>query len=191
MKLVIFPVFWRKKKERFFMKEKIDVFAYASDILKALRTGCLLTTKADGKVNTMTIGWGLLGIEFAKPTFLTLVRKSRYTYEMLQKNPEFTVNVPIGNFNRKILGVCGTKSGRDVDKIAACGLHLEEPEIISVPGIKELPLTLECKVRYAQPQDGSKIPEEIRERFWPVKYGEGENFHKEWFGEIVSAYIIR
>lgn len=173
------------------MKEKVEVFDYASEILKALKGGCLLTTKAEGKVNTMTIGWGLLGIEFDHPTFLTLVRKSRYTYEMLEKNPEFTVNIPIGEFNRKILGYCGSRSGRDVDKIQALGLHTEEPEQISVPGIREFPLTLECRVRYAQQQDGKLIPAVIREKYWPTLLGQGSNFHKQYYGEIVASYIIR
>ena len=173
------------------MKEKIEVFDYASDILKALRNSCLLTTKADGKVNTMTIGWGLLGIEFDKPTFLTLVRKSRYTFGMLEKNPEFTVNIPVGEYDKKILGYCGSKSGRDVDKIKECGLHLEEPDKISVPGIREFPLTLECKVDYAQQQEGDLIPEAIRRKFWPALPGQGGDFHKQFYGEIVSAYIIK
>ena len=47
------------------MKEKIDVFDYAPEILKAMKTGILLTSKADEKVNTMTIGWGVLGIEWS------------------------------------------------------------------------------------------------------------------------------
>jgi flavin reductase (DIM6/NTAB) family NADH-FMN oxidoreductase RutF len=173
------------------MKEKIEVFDYANEILKALKKGCLLTTKADGKVNTMTIGWGLLGIEFDKPTFLTLVRKSRYTFEMLEKNPEFTVNIPMGDYDKKIIGYCGSKSGRDVDKISACGLHLEDPDKISVPGIREFPLTLECRVCYAQQQEGNLIPGLIREKYFPTLLGQGGNFHKQYYGEIVSAYIIK
>ena len=181
----------KSAKMRIEMKEKIEVFDYASEILKALKKSCLLTTKADGKVNTMTIGWGLLGIEFDKPTFLTLVRKSRYTYEMLEKNPEFTVNIPLGEYDRKILGYCGTKSGRNTDKIKDCGLHPEEADQISVPGIREFPLTLECKVRYAQQQEGDLIPAALRKKYWPAMLGQGDNFHKQYYGEIVSAYIIR
>ena len=45
------------------MKKKINVFDYAGDIMKALDKGVLITTKADGKVDSMTLGWGTLGID--------------------------------------------------------------------------------------------------------------------------------
>lgn len=99
------------------MKEKINVFEKAPEILENLRKGVLLTTKAGDRVNTMTIGWGTLGIEWAKPIFTVYVRQHRFTHEQLSKNPEFTVNVPVEAFNRSILGKAGTLSGHDGDKI--------------------------------------------------------------------------
>ena len=54
------------------MKKQIEVFDYANDILKGIKTGVLLTTKADDKVNTMTISWGTLGIEWGKTLFTVL-----------------------------------------------------------------------------------------------------------------------
>ena len=44
------------------MKQKIDVFDYAGHICKAMKPGILLTTKSGDKVNTMTIGWGMIGV---------------------------------------------------------------------------------------------------------------------------------
>ena len=76
------------------MKQQIAVFDYAQHILQALKTGVLLTVKAGETVNTMTIGWGTLGIEWGKPIFTAFVRESRYTKELLDQNPEFTVNIP-------------------------------------------------------------------------------------------------
>ena len=99
------------------MKKQIEVFDYANDILKAVKTGVLLTTKADDKVNTMTISWGTLGIEWGKTIFTVFVRENRFTKSQLDKNPEFTINIPVGEFNKKILGLAGTKSGHDMDKI--------------------------------------------------------------------------
>ncbi len=172
------------------MKRKIDPFDYTADIFAALKRGILLTTKADDQVNTMTISWGFLGIEFNKPIFITVVRKSRYTMQLLEKNPEFTINIPIGIPDRDALRICGTKSFRDMDKIKECGLTLEKPEIISVPGIREFPLTLECRIIYAQKQEGAFMPDEVRRQNFPAELGEGDNFHKAYYGEIVSSYII-
>lgn len=178
------------------MKEKIDVFDYAGEIMKAMKTGILLTTKAGDQVNTMTIGWGVLGIEWAAPIFTVFVRESRFTRDCLDKNPEFTVNIPIGDFDRKILGIAGAKSGRDLDKIEALGLHLEQPEVLSVPGIAEFPLTLECRVVYKQLQDRDAIPQEIQEKFYPQDVDGSfpmcnRDFHIAYYGEIVAAYIIK
>ena len=177
------------------MKKEIEVFDYANIIMKAVKSGVLLTTKTEDKVNSMTISWGTLGIEWGKPIFTVLVRENRFTKSQLEKNPEFTINIPLGDFNKKILGVCGTKSGHVSDKISELGLSVEEPNSISVPGIKELPLTLECKVIYKQKQDANEITEEIKNTCYPQDvdssfHGANKDFHIAYYGEIVSAYII-
>ena len=169
------------------MKKFVDAFDYAGHICKALPRGILMTTAADGKVNTMTIGWGTIGIEWGKPVFIAFVRDSRYTKELLDQNGEFTINVPLGDLDKKILGYCGTKSGRDTDKIADLGLTLELGEKISVPGIKELPLTLECKVIYRQWQEENRLPADLYERYYPGPVGD---YHTAFYGEILSAYVI-
>lgn len=177
------------------MKKEIQVFDYASEIMKAVKTGVLLTTNSDDKVNSMTISWGTLGIEWGKPIFTVFVRENRFTKEQLEKNPEFTINIPMGEFNKKILGFCGTKSGHNIDKISELNLTLESPDKISVPAIKELPLTLECKVVYKQEQDRNEICEETKKVFYPQDvdssyHGANKDFHTAYYGEIVSAYIV-
>ena len=114
----------------------------------------------------------------------------------MEKNPEFTINIPVGEFNRKILGLAGTRSGRSMDKIKELGLTLENPETILVPGIKELPLTLECRVIYKQKQELKAISEENQKRFYPQDvdgtfHGENRDVHTAYYGEIVDAYIIK
>ena len=173
------------------MKQQIAVFDYAQHILQALKTGVLLTVKACETVNTMTIGWGTLGIEWGKPIFTAFVRESRYTKELLDQNPEFTVNIPWEKPVPSILGFCGSRSGRDTDKIKALNLTLQAPQVVSVPAIEELPLTLECKVLYRRKQDLSAIPGEIQEKFYPQTAGAaGQDPHTVYFGEIVAAYLL-
>lgn len=167
-------------------KRMIDPLAYSNEISQALKKGIFLTTKDGDKVNSMVIGWGHIGRIWELPVFVAYVRDCRYTREMLDANPEFTVNVPINGYNKHAFAVCGSKSGRDIDKIKETGLTLIEPESISVPAIKEFPLTLECRVIYREEQNAAKLPERIRERFY---YIESED-HISYYGEIVSAYII-
>lgn len=170
------------------MKRKIELWEEAGHILEAVGKGVLMTVAAEGKVNSMTIGWGTLGIEWKKPIFIAYVRESRYTKELLDKNLEFTVNIPYGEYDKSILSICGTKSGRDMDKIKELGLDLEEGETVSVPGIRQLPLTLECKVIYKQEQDPAAINEENTQRYYTG--GNAGDYHTAYYGQITAAYII-
>ena len=54
----------------------------------------LASTKPDGEINVMTIGWGTVGVIWGRPIFAVLVRPSRYTYQFIEASGEFTVNVP-------------------------------------------------------------------------------------------------
>ena len=172
------------------MKEFVNPFDYAKEINYALEKGILLTTKAGEKVNTMAIGWGMMGIQWNKPVFIGLVRGCRHTYSMLEENPEFTINIPLGTLDKNIIRVCGTKSGRDLDKFQELGLTTEEPENISVPGIRQVPLTLECKVIYKVRQEGKEIPADVMERFYPEWEQNPEDLHSVYYGLIEKAYII-
>ena len=172
------------------MKREVNVWDYAGHIMEDIGKGILLTTQAEGRVNTMTIGWGILGVQWAKPIFIALVRESRFTKQLLDKNGEFTVNVPLGKIDPQILAVCGTKSGRDMDKIQALGLTLEDGMTVSVPAIKELPLTLECKVIYKQDQDPAAIDPAVDARFYTKGTKNEGDYHTAYYGEVTAAYIV-
>ena len=172
------------------MKRKIELWNEAGYILENVSKGVLLTTAAEGKVNTMTIAWGTLGIQWKKPIFIAFVRESRYSKEFLDKNPEFTVNIPYGSYDKSILSICGTRSGRDINKIQELGLTLEEPETISVPGIRQLPLTLECKALFRQVQNPDLLPSDIIERFYPADTANFRDAHIAYYGEILDSYLI-
>ena len=177
------------------MKRKIDVLENLGKIMKALSKGILLTVKGDEKVNSMVISWGALAIEWNKPIFVTYVRENRYTKPILDKTMEFTVNIPLEKMDPKIFSVCGMKSGRNIDKVKEAGMTLVEPEAVSVPAIKELPITLECKVLYKKTQELKDLPEEIVNRNYPqdidgFAVGANRDPHTAYYGEIVAAYII-
>ncbi len=175
--------------------KKIDVFEYTKEILNGVKNGVLLTTKTDEKVNSMTISWGMLGIEWNKPVFIAFVRENRFTRKQLEENAEFTINIPIGEFDKKILGISGTKSGHNFNKIKELGLTLVNGEKVNVPAIKELPLTLECKVVYKQLQEKEEINMNNRLEFYPEDvdgsfHGANKDYHVAYYGEIVNAYIV-
>jgi len=172
--------------------KKVNAADYAETIVKAIPKGILVTTKAD-KVNSMIIGWGTFGVEWSVPVFVIYIREGRFTREQLDKNPEFTVNIPLDGYDPNILKVCGTKSGRNTDKVKEAGLTLVESDAVSVPGIKELPLTLECRVVFRQKQELPLLAEKFQ-KFYPQDVsseavGANRDAHIAYYGEIVGAYI--
>lgn len=178
------------------MKESVSLTESAGKILEELPKGILFNTQAEGRFNIMTIGWGSLGVEWGKPIFTAYIREGRFTKGQLDKNPEFTVSVPLDHkAAAKIIGFAGSRSGRDVDKVEKTGITLEEPEVNSVPGIREVPLTLECKVIYTQMQDyklgtDPSIPGYYPQDVPSTAVGSNKDNHLMVIGEIVAAYRI-
>lgn len=177
------------------MGEKIDVLVHAGEILTAVDKGVLLTSAANGKVNTMTISWGMLGVEWARPVFVTFVREGRFTRTLLDETGEFTIGIPGEGFDRKVLGRAGSVTGRDVDKISELGLHTVKSQVVSVPAIAEAAVTLECRVVYRQPQDRNALPADFIDRFYPQDVPStnclgNRDVHIAYYGEVVAAYTM-
>lgn len=177
-------------------KKYIQPFDYANHIHQALKKGFLVTGKLGDQVNPMTISWGTLGVEWGMELFTVFVRENRFTKTVLDQNPAFTINIPYGEAaDPKITAFCGRNSGRDVDKVKELGLTLVDPDVVNVPAIRELPLTLECEVIYKQTQDPNAMPEEVLRRNYPQAVdssfpGANRDFHTAYYGRIVAAYII-
>lgn len=158
----------------------------SQNMFPQLRVGAFMTTKKGDKVNTMTIAWGGINIVWNKPLFVAYVRYSRDTYEMLKNNDEFTISVPYKGTLKDELIFCGTKSGRDYDKIKECNLSLVVGRKVNTPVIKECEIHYECKVIYKQAMEPNNITEEISKRYYS-----NNNFHVIFYGEIVDSYIIK
>lgn len=176
-------------------RQKIDIYKHFNEIIEGIKEGCLLTTKNKQKVNSMTISWGQVGIEWNKPIFTVYVRQSRFTHKMLSASGEFTINIAQDEHAKKILAFCGSKSGATIDKIEALNLTPVKGMKIDAPGLLELPLTLECKVIYQQQQDENSISEDLKNQFYPTEkasdfHGANRDYHTMFCGEIVAAYII-
>lgn len=157
----------------------------SQDLLNQLVKGAFLTVKSDDKVNTMTIGWGTVGYMWNRPVMMVPVRYSRYTYKLIDNATSFTVSIPIAKDLKKELAFCGSKSGRDIDKINACGLTLEAPQSVGIdaPIIGECELQIECKIVYKQPM----APDQLSHQIIEAQYKNGD-YHVLYYGEIMNAY---
>lgn len=154
----------------------------AAEATKLIPQNAFMTTAHDGKTNTMTIGWGSIGIMWGKPVFTAMVRQSRYTKELVEQSGEFTVTLPLTDM-KEALTLCGTKSGRDVDKFTAANLTLKDGQVLNTPIIAAPALQLECKVVFKQTMEQENL-DTANQTKW---YAQGD-YHTLYFGEIVSAY---
>ncbi len=136
--------------------------------------------KAD--FNTMTGGWGIMGIMWGKPVAEVVVRPTRHTYSFLERYPEFSVCF-LPNRARKILDFCGSKSGRNVDKVKECGLHPVRCRNVNAPYFEEAEIVLECRtICRSQFAAGQFLDKDI-DRNYPDK-----DYHVRYLGQILGAW---
>ena len=87
-----------------------------------------------------------------------------------------------GEEYRDALALCGSKSGREVDKVKECGFTVKAARC-GAPYFEEAELVLVCRKRFVQPMDPARLPEDVKERWYPQK-----DYHTLYIGEIVEAY---
>ena len=143
--------------------------------------GAFLTVMGNAGVNTMTISWGFVGFMWNKPHFITVVRPQRYTKDILDSGADsFTISIPFDGRLKEALSVCGTKSGRDIDKGTVA--KFAPAQTVASPVVAECGLYYECKINTSQPLDGNLLMPEIAQKFYK------DDFHYMYFGEIVECY---
>ncbi len=148
--------------------------------------GVFLNVKTPaGIVNPMTIGWGQVGIVWGLPVFTVYVRKSRYTYECLQAVDSFTVSVPRLGELADELKLCGTKSGRDLDKAQACGFSIIPGQSVDTPILGECGLHYECSILARCQLEETNIASDDVRRFYKTM-----DLHQIVLGKILNAYVI-
>ncbi len=152
--------------------------------LDLLTRGAFLTTALGDKVNTMVIGWGSLGYMWRLPVFTALVRANRFTYEILEKTGEFTVTLP-DVILPEALNICGTKSGRNMDKLEAAGLSVAPSRKIKTPRLLIPGYHYECKVLYKTAMSPANLDKAIKELWYEKEPGD---YHTLYFGEILASY---
>lgn len=102
-----------------------------------------------GKPNIITVAWA--GTVCTNPPMLSIsVRPERYSYHMIEKSGEFVVNLTTKALVRAT-DYCGVRSGRDIDKFQEMHLTPLPSRKVSVPGIAESPVNIECRVREVMP----------------------------------------
>lgn len=168
------------------MRKEVDTFQYVVETNKLMRKeGILLVAEGkDKKPNTMTIGWGFLGTMWSRPIFVVAVRHSRHTFKLMEESDSFTVCLPADGMS-EALEICGTKSGRNVDKFEKFGFTAVKGNTVDAPYIKECPVHFECKIIYKDDLAPGILPKDLEADVYP-----GKNMHMLYYGQIMGAYAV-
>ena len=140
----------------------------------------LITAGTEEGYNTMTASWGAMGVLWGMETITVYIRQTRYTKEFVDSQEYFTVSLFDGY--KKELGILGSKSGRDGDKIGEAGFTLEMIE--DQPAFQQSKCVFICKKLYQDDIPMDAMPEDVRERW----YADG-NYHTMYIAQIVGCYV--
>mgnify|MGYP002557137921 FL=1 len=160
--------------------KKIDVKSLQDNVFSLIGDRWMLITAGTAeRCNTMTASWGGLGVLWNANVAFSFVRPSRYTYEFLEQDKYYTLSFFDSGY-RRALQICGSKSGRDTDKI-------REAELTPVfdaqaPYFAESRLSLVCRKLYYQDMDPSHFLDPTLEN----NYKNGD-YHRIYVGEIVKV----
>lgn len=143
----------------------------------------LVSAGTEDKYNTMTASWGGMGYLWNKPVAFIFIRPQRYTYEFIEKSEYFTLTF-FEESHRQALQICGSVSGRDVNKVEKTGLHPRFTEMGN-PSFEEARIIVECKKIYADMlEKESFLDTEALKKHYPES-----DLHKMYIGEIVNVWL--
>lgn len=142
----------------------------------------LVTAGTEKKCNTMTVSWGGFGIFWNKPVATIYIRPQRYTKEFIDTEATFSISVLAEEY-REALKLCGSKSGRDVDKFQEAGIT---PAFeAGTPYISEAELVLVCRKLCEGDIDPSTFADMENDR---VNYP-NKDYHRYYIAEIEHVFI--
>jgi flavin reductase (DIM6/NTAB) family NADH-FMN oxidoreductase RutF len=144
----------------------------------------LITAGNPDKFNMMTASWAALGILWGKEVCFCFIRPSRHTYTFVEKEKYFTICCFEEKY-RDVLNFCGTKSGRDVDKMSETRLTPVKSSSGSVY-FDEARMVIECKKIYFQDIEPKNfLDAKIEDNY------SGRDYHRLYVGEIMSIHNVK
>ena len=140
----------------------------------------LISAGTPQQYNMMTASWGMMGVLWGKPVAEIFIRPSRYTLNFVEQQDTFALCVFPEALKNPVHGVCGSKSGRDVDKQKEAGLtpifdqgtvYFEEAELVFI-----------CRKIYVDNiRSENFIDSEIEQKWYD------NDHHRLFIGEIVDV----
>lgn len=159
---------------------KIDIQDLQINPFLSIGKDWLLITAGNETVNTMTASWGGLGVLWNQNVATVYIRPQRYTKQFVDENNCFSLSFFDGH--KKELGLLGSVSGRDTDKIQDVNFHVTYIE--DVPTFEEAKLIFIVEKIYTDTiKPECFIDKNLDEKNYPQK-----DYHTMYIGKIKSIY---
>ncbi len=117
--------------------------SYAAIHLPA-KVALAVTVKPDGQYNLITIEW-FMRTSIQPPMFAISIGHSRYSHDCLEENRYFNLVFPSME-QKDLLSLCGSNSGRDMDKFSAGDVQSFPGKLHKLPVLKDAVANFECEV---------------------------------------------
>ena len=153
------------------------------NVMKMISQDWMLITAGNReKFNMMTASWGGFGILYNKPVAICFINPARYTYSVIEGSDTFTLTFYTEAY-RDALQYCGTKSGRDEDKVKGSGLTPMETQNGAM-AFSQAWMVVECRKMLSQ----SLSPDAIANPAERTKRA-AQPMHKMYIGEILNVWV--
>ena len=165
---------------------KKNIKDYQCNNFKEFGDKWALLTAGDKNVgfNTLTVSWGGTGVLWGKNVGFVFVRKSRHTYDFLEKSRSVTLSFLPDEYKDK-MAVIGKVSGREYDKMKLTGLHYTYDPDYDGAYIEEANYVYKMKKLYSVDLTLDDIPKDILDRYYP-----DNDMHTMYVCEIVQ-YLVK
>lgn len=165
------------------MKERETGELSLNPFLEIGKEWMLVTGGTPSSWNTMTASWGGMGHLWNRNVCFVFVRRTRYTWEFMERSERFSVSF-FDPAWKEALALCGSKSGREVDKAKATGL-----EPVSLPGgavaFSQARLVFECRKLYAgEISPGGFLDDSIHTHY------PDRDWHMMYVGEVERVFGV-
>lgn len=138
--------------------------------------------KNDGSNNMMTASWGGIGVFWGKDICFCGIRPQRYTFEFAEEAEHIALCF-FKEEHRRVLEICGAKSGRDIDKAAETGLT--PIKLGNITGYEQAYMIIEAKKLYVDDlKKGCFIDKTLTSKFYA-----DNDYHRIYVCEIENIYI--
>lgn len=166
----------------------LELENYVARPFEAFRADPVLVCESEGHANAMTIGWGSMGTLWSLPVSTVYVRTSRYTHQLISCSSRYSI-CWLPPTLQDAVGLCGSKSGRDLDKIAASGLTLAH-DANGTPYLAESELVVACRKLHMAPIDMLGFCRDGLHGRW-YQPGTANSPHVEVVGEVTALLSLQ